>query len=501
MVLTGQGSARTAINESWYRWRSWIGCSSPWACSSSSSNAASVLFTMVLPRRPRGIERTSLLVEPPESTNTGSAPSPVSPRPTRPRAGDTRAHRAPRPPGAAPLLGGLLHHRLRADPPADDARPVRRPAPSDDRALHGRRRPRGRPRERGGGHLRRRHLGGGRGTPDCVPAGPLRLLQPEGGPGGDAREPCRGTGVGSRAPGTPPLVGITDTLPDFYAQWEEWSAGVTESHTTYPVLLLFRSPEPWFSWLVGLLAVLDGAAMHLTLSPTTASSQARLCLRMGFTALNRVATTIGWEVDLDPDPEGPIQLTYEEFADAVRMLQEVGFDTERTAEEAWPDFRGWRVNYETVSYRLADRLTTPPGALVGTPQPPRRGLRRTTAPAAAPAGLVVRLSPTRRGQRPGAQEARAPESTVGLHVGSARSRQVGARRHCARPRKFSRHTWAAVTGRTISHDQPATARGAPGLPPTARCPSWRRRTRPPARPSRRARPESRRRTPTPCRLR
>ena len=86
---------------------------------------------------------------------------------------------------------------------------------------------------------------------------------------------------------------------------------------------------------------------------------------MGFTALNRVATTIGWEVDLDPDPEGPIQLTYEEFADAVRMLQEVGFDTERTAEEAWPDFRGWRVNYETVSYRLADRLTAPPAPWSG----------------------------------------------------------------------------------------------------------------------------------------
>ena len=50
------------------------------------------------------------------------------------------------------------------------------------------------------------------------------------------------------------LVGITDTLPDLYATWEEWAADVAESHTTYPILLLFRSPEPWFSWLLGLLA-------------------------------------------------------------------------------------------------------------------------------------------------------------------------------------------------------------------------------------------------------
>jgi hypothetical protein len=167
------------------------------------------------------------------------------------------------------------------------------------------------------------------------------------------------------------LVGIIDTLPEFYASWEEWSADVAESHTTYPVMLLFRSPDPWFSWLVGLIAVLDGAAMHLAVAPSTASSQSRLCLRMGFTALNRIAKVLGWEVDPDPSPEGPIDLTFEEFADAVDMLEHVGFPMERTAEEAWPDFRGWRVNYETVAYRLADRLTAPPAPWSGT----RRHLR------------------------------------------------------------------------------------------------------------------------------
>ena len=80
---------------------------------------------------------------------------------------------------------------------------------------------------------------------------------------------------------------------------------------------------------------------------------------------------LGWEVDLDPNPEGPIQLTFEEFAAAVEMLEHVGFPMERSAEEAWPDFRGWRVNYETVAYRLCDRLTAPPAPWSGT----RRNLR------------------------------------------------------------------------------------------------------------------------------
>ena len=167
------------------------------------------------------------------------------------------------------------------------------------------------------------------------------------------------------------LVGITDTLPGLYSDREAWAADVAESHTTYPVLLLFRSPEPWLSWLIGLLAVLDAGAMQLALAPETAPSQARLCLRMGFTLLNRIAASLNWEVDLDPDPDGAIQLEFAEFAQAVTMLEGSGFHVERTAEEAWTHFKGWRVNYESVAYRLADRLTAPPAPWSG----PRRHLR------------------------------------------------------------------------------------------------------------------------------
>ncbi|HTU37807.1 MAG TPA: hypothetical protein VMF35_07285 [Acidimicrobiales bacterium] len=197
------------------------------------------------------------------------------------------------------------------------------------------------------------------------------------------------------------LVGIIDTLPDLYSSWEEWSAAVAESHTTYPVLLLFRSPEPWLSWLLALLAVLDGAAMHLALSPATASSNARLCLRMGFTALDRIASTIGWHLDPDPLPEAPIQLTFADFEVAVRMLEQVGFPIERSAEEAWPDFHGWRVNYETVAYRLADRLVAPPAPWSG----PRRLLATNIAeprrpPHRRPATTASAFAPRPLGQDP-----------------------------------------------------------------------------------------------------
>jgi hypothetical protein len=160
-------------------------------------------------------------------------------------------------------------------------------------------------------------------------------------------------------------IGILDSLPDFYQAWEVWCADVAETHSAYPVLLFFRSPDPLQSWLTGLLAVLDSAALFLSLSPTTAPSAARLCLRMGFTSLRTLADTVGIEFEPDPRPDSELTLTYEEYLRGVRRLEEIGFAMERTPDEAWADFRGWRVNYEKIAIDLADRIVATPGAWSG----------------------------------------------------------------------------------------------------------------------------------------
>jgi hypothetical protein len=138
-----------------------------------------------------------------------------------------------------------------------------------------------------------------------------------------------------------------------------------ESHTTYTVLIWFRSPHPLRSWVVGLLAVLDSAAMYLALCPQRAPTDARLVLRMGFTCLRSIADTLLIPYDGDPFPDDPIELTYEEFVGAVHRLEEVGFPLERSPEEAWPHFQGWRVNYESIAYALADGTVAPPGPWSG----------------------------------------------------------------------------------------------------------------------------------------
>ncbi len=180
------------------------------------------------------------------------------------------------------------------------------------------------------------------------------------------------------------LVDITDALPAFYSSWEQWAAEVSESHVSYPVLLLFRSPDPWSSWVLSLLSVMDAAAMHLALRPESAPSEARMCLRMGYVALRRISKSLGWEFDDDPMPDAPLQLTEVDFIAAVALLTESGFAIERDPISAWPHFRGWRVNYEDLAYRWADRVVAPPApwsgprpGIVSGPVAPNRPIHRS----------------------------------------------------------------------------------------------------------------------------
>jgi hypothetical protein len=170
-----------------------------------------------------------------------------------------------------------------------------------------------------------------------------------------------------------------DTMPELYALWERWAADIAESHTTYLPLVRFRSPGALSSWVTSLLAVLDSAAMFLALSPGQAPEvPARLCLRSGFTCFTRIAQAMGLDVPSEHDASDGISLTYQQFLDAVDRMKQVGFPVERDPAEAWPDFVGWRVNYETAAFAVAaavdavPALWSGPRRIDGEPIPPLR---------------------------------------------------------------------------------------------------------------------------------
>ena len=150
-------------------------------------------------------------------------------------------------------------------------------------------------------------------------------------------------------------------LPDLYRVWERWSAEVSESHTNYPSLMWFRSPVSSRSWLLSLVAMLDAAALQDSCSPSDAPRQARIFLRMGMDCLRSLAGALHIPFDPDPLPTTPIRLSFEEFAVGFERLEQVGFPVERTLEESWTNFCGWRINYEAVADALT-RLVMPPPA-------------------------------------------------------------------------------------------------------------------------------------------
>ncbi len=186
------------------------------------------------------------------------------------------------------------------------------------------------------------------------------------------------------------LVNLVDSLRALYADWEHWAADVAESHTNYPVLIWFRSPHPLRSWVVALLALMDSAALYQSVAPGSAPPESRLVIRMGFTCLRNIAEVMSIPYDPDPFPDDPIQLTFEEYMDGIRRVQNIGFAMERTPEEAWTHFQGWRVNYETVAYAIADMVSAPPGPWSGqrsrlagmTIEPQRPADRRAGDPGA-----------------------------------------------------------------------------------------------------------------------
>jgi hypothetical protein len=178
------------------------------------------------------------------------------------------------------------------------------------------------------------------------------------------------------------IAGDRDDLPRFYAAWESWAADVAESHSNYPVLVQFRSPHAMTSWLIGLLAVMDSAALLLAVAPSRDRIEPRLCLRMGFTALRQIADATGIHYDPDPDPDCELLLTFAEFEAGMQRLLDVGFEVERDAEAAWPQFRGWRINYESIAYALAAKTDAVPALWSGSrswrsdPMPPSRPANR-----------------------------------------------------------------------------------------------------------------------------
>lgn len=156
--------------------------------------------------------------------------------------------------------------------------------------------------------------------------------------------------------------GNTEALNAVWERWEEWFAQIEESHTSLVALVFFRSPMPDRHWVSAAGAVLDAATLLDAVidEPRTASSV--ICIRAGYVSLRRIADFFGnIPYDANPSPSDPISITRDEFDEAYDELRASGIPVIADREQAWRNFKGWRVNYDRVLLGLA-RITSAPYA-------------------------------------------------------------------------------------------------------------------------------------------
>ncbi len=146
---------------------------------------------------------------------------------------------------------------------------------------------------------------------------------------------------------------------EIWAPWEVWFVDIEESHTSLPALSFFRSPQPHRSWITAAGAVLDAASLVLAAVDIPRDTRADLCIRAGYLSLRYIATFFRIPYNTHPTSADPISVTRAEFDAALDRLAASDVPLKPDREQAWRDFAGWRVNYDTVLIGLAELIMAP----------------------------------------------------------------------------------------------------------------------------------------------
>lgn len=156
-------------------------------------------------------------------------------------------------------------------------------------------------------------------------------------------------------------IGWLDQLhDDLFTRWEEWFTDVEESHTSQPSLVFFRSPHSERSWITAAGCVLDVAAITASTIDRPHDSRADIMMRTGWFCLNRICNYFRLPYDSDPDADTPITVTRREYDLLCVELRAICIPLKTDLDQAWRDYRGWRVNYDKALVNLCSMVVAPP---------------------------------------------------------------------------------------------------------------------------------------------
>lgn len=148
-------------------------------------------------------------------------------------------------------------------------------------------------------------------------------------------------------------------LTEVWPKWEAWFVDLEHSHTSLIPLVFFRSPHPGQSWVIAAGTVLDAASLTASTLDRPRDPHAELCIRAGYLALRSIVDFFGLPHNPNPRPDDPISVSRVEFDTVYDRLASAGVPLKPDRDQAWRDFAGWRVNYDTVLRILAGMTLAP----------------------------------------------------------------------------------------------------------------------------------------------
>jgi len=155
------------------------------------------------------------------------------------------------------------------------------------------------------------------------------------------------------------IKGLHQMDEEVWKPWLDWFVDVEESHTSFAGLPFFRSPQPDRSWITAAGVVMDAAAIYASTLDVPRNPAAELSIRSGYLALRRISDFYGIDYDPDPGPTDPISVSRDEYDAVYDRLAAGGVPLRADRDQAWRDFAGWRVNYDTVVTILAGFVMAP----------------------------------------------------------------------------------------------------------------------------------------------
>ena len=166
--------------------------------------------------------------------------------------------------------------------------------------------------------------------------------------------------------GSPPTAGELLTRHNFsgghealstlLSEWERWSAGMLETHISYPILCYYRSQHDNQSWLSAITAILDTCSLLITTVEGPGTRQAQLTFAVARHVLVDLGHVFHLEAEEQKYRENPVtRLSDQEFGELCHLLGESGFSLCGSADTR-SRLSAIRKLYEPHAQSLADYL-------------------------------------------------------------------------------------------------------------------------------------------------